>query len=45
MAVVRKGMEYAIHVYRGEPVNRHLPSVDVLFSSCARNMGKNALGV
>jgi len=45
MAVVRKGTEYAVHVFRGERVNRHLPSVDVLFSSCARNMGKNALGV
>jgi two-component system chemotaxis response regulator CheB len=45
MAVVRKGTEYGVHVYRGERVNRHLPSVDVLFSSCARNMGKNALGV
>jgi two-component system chemotaxis response regulator CheB len=45
MAVIRRGMEYAVHVYRGERVNRHLPSVDVLFSSCARNMGKNALGV
>lgn len=45
MAVVRNGMEYAVHVYRGERVNRHLPSVDVLFSSCATNMGKNALGV
>jgi two-component system chemotaxis response regulator CheB len=45
MAVVRRGAEYAVHVYRGERVNRHLPSVDVLFSSCARSMGKNALGV
>jgi len=45
MTVVRKGMEYAVHVYRGERVNRHLPSVDVLFSSCARAMGKNAFGV
>jgi len=45
MAVVRRGMEYGVHVYRGERVNRHLPSVDVLFSSCARSMGKNALGV
>ena len=45
MAVARRGMEYAVHVYRGERVNRHLPSVDVLFSSCARGMGKNALGV
>jgi two-component system chemotaxis response regulator CheB len=45
MVVARRGTEYAVHVYRGERVNRHLPSVDVLFSSCARNMGKNALGV
>jgi two-component system chemotaxis response regulator CheB len=45
MTVVRRGMEYAVHVYRGERVNRHLPSVDVLFSSCAQSMGKNALGV
>jgi len=45
MTVVRRGTEYAVHVYRGERVNRHIPSVDVLFSSCARSMGKNALGV
>jgi two-component system chemotaxis response regulator CheB len=45
MTVVRSGMEYAVHVYRGERVNRHLPSVDVLFSSCARSLGKNTLGV
>jgi len=45
MTVVRQGMEYAVHVYRGERVNRHLPSVDVLFSSCAQSMGKNAIGV
>ncbi len=45
MAIVRRGMEYAVHVYRGERVNLHMPSVDVLFSSCAHNMGKNALGV
>jgi two-component system chemotaxis response regulator CheB len=45
MTVVRHGMEYAVHVYRGERVNRHIPSVDVLFSSCARNMGRNAVGV
>ncbi len=45
MAVIRRGAEYAVHVYRGERVNRHLPSVDVLFSSCARQLGRNALGV
>jgi len=45
MEVVRRGMEYAVKVYRGERVNRHLPSVDVLFSSCAKQLGKNAIGV
>src|SRR6201996_3568943 len=45
MAVVRRGMEYAVRVYRGERVNLHLPSVDVLFSSCARQLGKNVIGV
>jgi two-component system chemotaxis response regulator CheB len=45
MSIVRKGLENSVRVYRGERVNRHLPSVDVLFSSCARNIGCNALGV
>jgi len=45
MAATRKGMEYAVRVYRGERVNRHLPSVDVLFSSCARELGRNSVGV
>jgi two-component system chemotaxis response regulator CheB len=45
MAVIRRGMEYAVHVYRGELVNRHMPSVDVLFSSCARSLGRNVIGV
>jgi two-component system chemotaxis response regulator CheB len=45
MAVVCRGMEYAVHVYRGERVNRHMPSVDVLFSSVAHNLGRNAIGV
>jgi len=45
MAATRKGMEYAVRVYRGERVNRHLPSVDVLFSSCARELGRNSIGV
>jgi len=45
MSVIRRGMEYGVRVYRGERVNRHLPSVDVLFSSCARELGRNCLGV
>ena len=29
----------------GEPVNRHMPSVEVLFKSAARVVGPNALGI
>jgi two-component system chemotaxis response regulator CheB len=45
MEVVPFGAEYGVRVYRGEKVNRHIPSVDVLFNSCAKHLGKNALGV
>ena len=45
MAIVRRGAEYGVRVYRGERVNRHLPSVDVLFNSCAQQLGRNAVGV
>jgi len=29
----------------GEPVNRHKPSVEVLFKSAARVLGRNAYGI
>jgi two-component system chemotaxis response regulator CheB len=45
MEVRALGMEYSVRVYRGERVNRHMPSVDVLFHSCARQLGKNVLSV
>jgi two-component system chemotaxis response regulator CheB len=45
MQVTRSGASYLARVAMGEPVNRHRPSVDVLFESCARYLGSNAVGV
>ena len=41
----RSGSNYLAVVEDTEPVNRHKPSVEVLFRSCARVLGPNALGV
>jgi len=45
MEVLRSGADYRVRVFTGEPVNRHRPSVDVLFRSCARYLGSNVVGV
>ena len=45
LKLVRSGANYVTELDHGEPVNRHRPSVDVLFSSVARYAGKNAVGV
>ena len=45
MSVERSGANYLICIADGEPVNRHKPSVDVLFRSVARVAGPNTLGV
>ncbi len=41
----RSGANYVTRLDTGEPVNRHRPSVDVLFHSSAQAAGKNAVGV
>ena len=45
LSVERSGANYVARVRDGEPVNRHKPSVEVLFESAARVVGPNALGV
>jgi len=45
MMVKRNGAQYHVEVIDGPLVNRHRPSVDVLFRSVAKCAGKNALGV
>lgn len=41
----RHGANYVVELNQGLPVNRHCPSVDVLFRSAANVAGNNAIGV
>lgn len=41
----RSGANYVCVVEDTEPVNRHKPSVEVLFKSAARHVGRNAYGI
>ena len=43
--VARDGARYMCRLHDGPPVNRHRPSVDVLFRSVAQHAGRNAIGV
>jgi two-component system chemotaxis response regulator CheB len=45
LLVVRSGARWVCRLDDGPPVNRHKPSVDVLFRSVAREAGYNAIGV
>jgi two-component system chemotaxis response regulator CheB len=45
LAVQRSGANYVVSVDDGPPVNRHRPSVEVLFRSIAQHVGRNAIGV
>lgn len=45
LSVVKSGSNYLTALTDGPPVNRHKPSVEVLFLSAAKHVGANAIGV
>ncbi|HXA48454.1 MAG TPA: chemotaxis response regulator protein-glutamate methylesterase, partial [Burkholderiaceae bacterium] len=45
LLLARSGANYVTQLNQEAPVNRHRPSVDVLFNSAAACAGKNAVGV
>ena len=45
LIVKRTGAKYICHLNDGPDVNRHKPSVDVLFRSVAQSAGPNAMGI
>ncbi|MBH8579837.1 chemotaxis response regulator protein-glutamate methylesterase [Halomonas pacifica] len=44
LQLARSGANYVARLDSGPPVNRHRPSVDVLFRSAAQQAGRNAIG-
>jgi two-component system, chemotaxis family, protein-glutamate methylesterase/glutaminase len=45
LLLARSGANYVTELSQAPPVNRHRPSVDVLFRSAANCAGRNAIGV
>jgi two-component system chemotaxis response regulator CheB len=45
LMLIRSGANYVTQLSDAPPVNRHKPSVDVLFDSAAASAGRNAIGV
>ncbi len=45
LMVEKRGLEYVARLKDGPLVNRHKPSVDVLFRSAARHAGPHAVGI
>jgi two-component system chemotaxis response regulator CheB len=45
MLIRKQGGSFLVDLEKSEPVNRHRPSVDVLFRSVASQVGKDATGI
>ena len=45
MRIKKEGLKYKVECFRGEKVNGHCPSIDVLFDSVAKEVGNQAIGV
>ena len=45
MKVIKQGTSYSVDCFKGDRVNGHCPSVDVLFNSVAEQIKNNAIGV
>jgi two-component system chemotaxis response regulator CheB len=45
MTIRRIGERYKVEVFKGDKVNGHCPSVDLLFESVAKEAGNKAIGV
>ncbi len=45
MTLTRSGARYHVELNQHPPMNRHRPSVDVMFESVAKFAGRNAIGV
>ncbi len=45
MTVLRYGNNYRVKCYKGERVNGHCPSIDVLFESVSQQAGEKAIGI
>jgi len=45
MRVKRSGDQFRVECFWGEKVNRHCPSIDVLFESVAKEAGSQAIGI
>jgi len=45
MRIKKIGGRYRVECFEGEKVNGHCPSIDVLFESVAKEVGKGAIGI